>query len=228
MARHSTFTKPVVEPIADGQYPAIIYQLIDLGSQKFSKDGREWYSPQRLIGFEIPGLTYENKDGESISKVISITAFDSLNPTKNGQIGQREVIDAVAGSANWDEDAVMDYDLDKLIGAQVMLTIAGAESKGKVYQNIIAIESMPKDMPLTPIREKVSVTIDDFVSLESLDLPEWIKNKIAASKEYQDHKNFVAIRDEGEVSQVQMSGEVSSFESDPALRDEIKLEDVPF
>lgn len=224
MARYSTFTKPVVEPIADGQYPAIIYQIIDLGSQKFSKNGSEWFSPQRLIGFELPGMTFETKNGETLSKVISITAFDSLNPSKNGQIGQREVIDAAAQAQGWDEEQLAAYDIDQLLGKSVMLTVSGVESNGKVYQNITAIETLPGGMIVEPIRENVSISVGDFVSLNNLDIPDWIKNKIASSKEYQDHIALENARTGADVNQVAMDGEVSSLANDH----EIRIEDVPF
>jgi hypothetical protein len=76
--------------IPDGKYPAILFQIVQIGSHYFCKRNKngdvtsEWYSPQILLGFELPTLTYENQNGEVVSNIKSGTYFLSMNPARSG------------------------------------------------------------------------------------------------------------------------------------------------
>jgi hypothetical protein len=228
MARHATFTQPVFENIPDGKHAAVIFQMIDLGSQRFSKGDKEWYSPQMLIGFEIPGLTFETNDGDTLSQIKSITAFVSLNPSRQG-IGLREIMDGIVGSKDWTDEQLQAFDLDTLLGKSCLIELAGVESKGKVYQNILSVEAFP--VGVKPIREQVSVTVDDFKDDAKITaLPQWIQDKIAKSKEWQEMYSSPDMPSERNQQQPTFS-DSQIAEAKERIReesDEIRVEDVPF
>ena len=189
MAIYATQTKPEYS-IPDGSYPAILFQIIQLGSQQFGKDTpKPWYSPQILLGFELPGLTYETQNGE-VSSIKSGTYFLSMNESRNGMVGLREIVDGLRGSAEYTKEQLEKFDISEFLGKECVIVLSGVESKGKVYQNIVAVG--PCDFAkegygdLKPMRNPKIVETEDFANIEILALPTWIEDKIKASKEYQE------------------------------------------
>lgn len=203
--------------IPDGRYPARVLQLIQIGSQRFEKNGKEWFSPQILVGFEFPTLTYENREEEEVSNIKSATYFLSLNPAKNGVVGLREIIDGLRGSSEYTEEELENFEIAKFLGKECMVTLAGVESRGAVYQNVVKVEPFTSDGNeiLPKFRTPILVTIDDFKDLDSLDLPEWIKDKIRASEEYKQVAGMPAPVNE-------------PYKTPEEEGKELKIEDVPF
>ena len=205
-------TKPTVTPIVDGEYGAVLFQMIQIGHQRFSKDGKEWYSPQIMVGFEIPGLTYDTKDGP-VTQIKSSTYFLSLNESRNGQIGLREVIDGLRNGVEWTEEELEQFDIAQYMGRPCRIAISGVESKGKVYSNITGVFAVDQtegaDLMLNAKRPQVFITVDDFSDEAVLStLPNWIQEKIRSSQEYQ---------------------ELIVKENEPEVEEkEIKLEDIGF
>lgn len=205
-------TKPTVTPIVDGEYGAVLFQIIQIGHQKFSKDGKEWYSPQIMIGFELPDLTYDTKDGP-VTQIKSSTYFLSLNESRNNQIGLREIVDGLRDGVQWTEEELEKFDIAQYMGRPCKIAISGVESKGKVYSNITGISAVDQvegaRLMLNSKRPQIFVTVDDFSDEMALaTLPNWIQEKIRSSQEYQ---ALVVKENEPEVDE-----------------EEIKLEDIPF
>lgn len=180
---------PAVKPyysVPDGTYKAILFQIIQLGSQGFEKNGKEWYSPQILLGFEIPELKYDTQNRE-VSSVKSGTYFLSMNESRNGVLGLREIVNGMTGKSDYTEEELAALDITKLLGLGCMITLSGVESKGKIYQNIVAVSQLEKGADkLTAMRKKVLVETDDFGNIDFLNLPAWISDKIKMSKEYKE------------------------------------------
>lgn len=205
---YAGMTKPVTQ-IEDGKYGAKLCQIVQIGAQRFSKEGKEWFSPQIIVWFEIPGLTYE-KDGEVFSQMKSGTYFLSLNPSRNGQMGLREIIDSLRGNKEWTEEELEKFDISQYLGKACLLTIASVESKGKSYLSITAIEPID-DAMVAGMREPVLITTEDFRDIDNLNIPEWIKDKIRSSQEFMDMPKAAPINEQ--------------YQDD---KEEIKIEDVPF
>lgn len=204
--------------IPDGKYPARLVQIIQIGSQLFGKNSdKPWRSPQILLGFEFPTLTYENRDGEEVSNIKSQTFFLSMNPSRN-QIGLREVVDGLRGSSEYTEEELEKFDISSFLGKECMVTLSGVESKGQVYQNITAVEQFTtgegESGMLKQFRTPILVTLDDFNNLDNLDLPEWIKSKIMDSEEFQ--------------AQFEKAPVNEPYKKPEEEEKEIKIEDVPF
>lgn len=219
-AIYAGMTKPDYS-IPDGKYPARLVQIIQIGSQLFGKNtDKPWRSPQILLGFEFPTLTYENRDGEEVSNIKSQTFFLSMNPAKNGTVGLREVIDGLRGSSEYTTEELEKFDISSFLGKECIVTLSGVESKGQVYQNITAVEQFTTgdgdSGMLKKFRTPVLVTVDDFKDLDSLDLPDWIKNKIMDSEEYQ-----------AQFEKAPVNGQYLTPEEEAAAK-ELKIEDVPF
>lgn len=219
---YAGMTKPEGIKIEDGEYPAICFQIIQIGSQRFEKEGREWFSPQVLLGFEIPSLTYETKSGV-VSAIKSGTYFLSLNPSRNGTIGLREIIDGFRGNSEWSEEELEKFNISDILGKPCLITVAEVESKGKSYSNITAVAPFVGEGMLAGLREPVLITVEDFGNGDLLGtLPNWIQVKIQASKEYREmqlNQGIPALPND-------TSDETLGF--DMKDESEIRIEDVPF
>ena len=172
--------------IEDGTYPGILFQIIQIGSQRFEKGGKEWYSPQILLGFELPTLTYQNMNGDNVSNIKSGTYFLSMNPSKNGMTGLREIMDGLRQSTEYTEEELEKFDIEAFFGKECNVKLEGVESKGTVYQNITGVTPYDGEEKLEALRVPILVRIADFARLDELELPEWIKDKIMKSQEYQE------------------------------------------
>lgn len=213
-AIYAGMTKPDYS-IPDGKYPARLFQIVQLGSQYFEKNGKGWYSPMILLGFELPTQTFENQDGETMANIKSGSYFLSMNPSYRG-IGLREIIDGLRGSSEYTEEELEKFDISSFLGKECFLTLSGVESKGQTYQNITEVSQFTTgdgdSGMLKKFRDPILVTIEDFRDLDNLALPDWIKDKIRASKEWK-YLNATPAMPNGQVG-------------DDV--EEIKLEDVPF
>jgi hypothetical protein len=216
--------------IPDGKYPAILFQIVQIGSHYFCKRNKngdvtsEWYSPQILLGFELPTLTYENQNGEVVSNIKSGTYFLSMNPARSGVVGLREIIDGLRGTAEYSEAELEQFDISSFLGKECTVELSGVESKGVVYQNITKVEPYAGEK-LTALRAPILVTVEDFKNVDTLNLPDWIKGKIMDSQEYTEltavpehDPNTMPAQVVAEPKQVNLLEE----------EDEIRLEDVPF
>lgn len=203
----------VRKPIEAGWYNAILRQVIYVGKQKFGKDNidkdgkvfrAEWWSPQIVLGFELPTIIFENqKTGEKFTKVMSMTVFASLNPSRSG-VGFYEVASTLGGLDSDNPDA---FDEKTLVGKSCDVKIASVISKGRAYDNIVEIRKSEPEYE--GMRENVSFGLESFSDIFLIEaFPEWIKNKIYSSEEY------IAL------SKKQDSGEIEYAE--------FKIDNVPF
>ena len=222
---YASVTKPEYS-IEDGKYPAILFQIIQLGSQRFGKDTpKPWYSPQILLGFEIPSLTYDTQNGE-VSSIKSGTYFISMNPTRNGMVGLREIIDGMRGSSEYTAEELEKFDISAFLGKQCEIEISGVESKGKTYQNITKVEPY-QGAQLQTMRTPILVTVEDFKNIDELNLPDWIINKIMDSKEYQEMNtvNIDAIEASNTNNMDAFNASLEATRELPAKEVELKLDE---
>lgn len=203
--------------LPNGDNKAILVHIISIGSQKFSKGDREWYSPQVILGFEFPDVTGQTSDGDTFTIMKSQTYFVSLNKAKNG-IGLREIIDGMLGRQLTSEEEA-EFDISSLVGRGCILTMNVVTDKnGKEYQNITAVKQLTE--MIKPKRQLIVVTPADIISenIERFGLADWIMDKIATSKERQEFlaKNPPTIDNVNVHCGINMDDE------------NINIEDVPF
>lgn len=182
---YASLTRPDYS-IENGTYPAILFQIINIGAQEFGKNTpKPWFSPQILLGFELPTMKYDTQNGE-VSSIKSGTYFLSMNPSRNGMVGLREIIDGLRGSSEYTEEQLEKFDISAFLGKECEIVLDGVESKGQVYQNIVGVTPYTGADKLESFRKPIIVSIDDFSRLDEINLPDWIKNKIMLSKEYRE------------------------------------------
>jgi len=173
-----------IEPIAEGSYPARIYQMIELGTIP----GYQGQLQNKVrIGFELPTETmvFDEKKGEQ-PRVISQDYTLSFNEKAK----LRKVILACDPEAlKVDDDGFMEeFDVETLIGKECLITIAQKPKQDK-SGNFAFIDNctrLPKGMTCPPAVNPVQILSYDNWDEELFSkLPQFLKDKIESSKEYQ-------------------------------------------
>ena len=210
------------EPMAEGWYPAILRQVIYIGRQRFEKEKtvngqvkrEEWYSPQIVVGFELPTVTFESRTGEQYTKMMSMTLFASLSPSRSG-LGFYEIATSLGALNIDDPDA---FDESKLLGKSCEVRIASVMSKGKPYDNIVEVKLSEKEVE-GGMKQNIHLEAEDFGNdLLIAQLPDWIQNKIFASEEIL-------------LAKSKKDGLIDPINGMPLAEEkeeEIRIEDVPF
>ena len=169
-------------PIPAGTYIAVCCMMVDEGTQKNEKFGNEQQKVR--IGFEIPELTIEI-DGELKPRMISREYTNSLNQKAT----LRKELESWRGKAFTLEE-LKGFDLKKIAGAPCMLSVIHYDgTDGNKRAKISGIMAMPGGIPKPKLSEPPTVfemTDDPEEWIPKLDsLPEWVRNIVKASNEYQ-------------------------------------------
>lgn len=178
------------EPIAEGAYPARIYQIIHIGTIAGFQGAMQ---NKVRITFEFPTelKVFKEENGEQpqvLSQDYTLSFHEKATLTK--------VINACDPKAlKIGEDGLVDeYDVEKLLGKCCLVTVAHKAGKeGKVYANVANCTVMPKGMECpTAINEPKVLNYDNFNEEMFASLPQFLQDKIKSSSEYQGMKNSKA------------------------------------
>lgn len=172
-------SRPRIEPLEAGTYPAVCYGLVDIGdqySEAFKKS-----SHQVVVLWEIPSEKIEI-DGEQKSRVMSKTYTCSLYEKAK----LRQDLNAWRGR-DFTPEELAKFDLKNIVGAPCLLTVVQTQRGERTYANVGGVGSLIKGM------EKPKGTLDKIVfdlDTDPLDkiaeLPEWIQERIKQSETYQE------------------------------------------
>lgn len=192
-----TALAPPVEP---GIHPGICVGLYDIGThvdQVFNKKKRKY-----VIEFELPAADPKTlEDGTVVPRTLSTTVTASMHP--KGML--RPLLEGWRGKTFTEEEA-NSYDISKILGKPAQLNVVHDSKNSKTYANIRTILPAPKGSNLIPKITPAtwSVTsLDEPSELEQVDIPEWVKKRVAESEEY---KNLRARTNQ---SQQDAGGDVS-------------------
>lgn len=158
------------KPVNSGTHMAVCTQIVDIGLQK----GSELYpKPQHkiVLRFEIPSERIEF-DGKDAPAVIS----KSFTASMNEKATLRKYLESWRGKTFTDAEAEQ-FDVSKLLGKTVMLSIVHKESGGKVRANIASLSAPPKNMP--PVKAEGDMFIYDDEHKENYDkLSKYMKESV--------------------------------------------------
>ena len=137
-----------------GTHMGICTQIVDIGLQK----GSELYpKPQHkiVVRFEVPSERVEF-DGKDAPAVISKRFTASMNEKAT----LRKYLESWRGKKFTDEEAA-NFDVSKLLGVTVMLSVVHEEKGGKVRANIAALSAPPKGLPSISAEGEVFIYDDE-------------------------------------------------------------------
>ncbi len=172
------------EPIPAGTYVARCYSMIHMGTVKESYMGEEKFVNKVRLTFELPTelKVFKEENGEQpqvISKEFTLSLGDKSN--------LRAFLNSWRGKA-LTEDECKAFDIAVLAGKACTLSIIHKTSKvsGKTYAEIASIGGVMKGMEVPAlINPQMVFSVSNFDQVAFDSFPDFIKEKIASSQEYQ-------------------------------------------
>ena len=171
--------RPKIPPVEPGVYVAVCVYSIDLGEQLCEyKDKSKSYNNQVQLGFELIGETVEI-DGKQEPRTLSRT----LNFARSKNSSLRKFVQSWLGKTFSDE-AFDEFDTNDLVGMPAQLSVILNESGD--YSNIDTIMQLPKGMPAPQATQPlIRFDIDPWDDAAFEQLPDWAKEKVKKSTQYQ-------------------------------------------
>lgn len=177
-----------IEPIPTGNYPAICYSMIHIGTVEENILGTIKILNKVRITWELPTelKVFKEENGEQpivISKEFTLSMHEKStlrNYLKNWR------------GKDFTEEEANAFDITKLIGVPCMLNITHKKSKDgqRTYAEIGSISTMPKGFECPPqINESFIFTYENFNENNFNKLPEFIRLKMITSEEYKKLKS---------------------------------------
>jgi hypothetical protein len=170
------------DPVPEGTHNAVCYALIDLGTHLDEKFGNR--NHKLVIIFEIPTERIEiEKDGvkmnlpRAISKQYTISLSEKSNLRKDLQTWR---------GRGFTPEELKGFDVKNVLGKSCLLQVIHTHKGEKTYANISAIIGFPKGMPpLTPENPLTFYSIHESRDVIPQHVPDWIRDIIKTSDEYQ-------------------------------------------
>ena len=176
------------DPIPEGVHVAVCYSLVDLGTQHNRHYDK--YVREVMVTWELPHVRAEFKrDGTMVNLPRAISNKYTQSLHKKASL--RKDLEAWRGKAFTKAD-LDGFDMKAVLGAACQLQVIHNTSADgeKVYSNVKAIMGLPGGME-APKSENplVYFSFDDCKTDElPADLPTWLCEIIAESKEYGERK----------------------------------------
>lgn len=175
--------------VPPGMHLARCYRVVDLGSHPgkyVNPDGSPKYANKVVFFFEVHGEDGQgNKLTTSRGEPLMIHAF--YNNSLSEKSPMRTQLESWRGM-KFTEKTAKEFNMSKLLGVWGMITVVDFEKDGKVYNNIVSINPVPKmikDAGLPDGHNPLVIFDFDAPDMTVFDsLPPWIQKKIMASKEW--------------------------------------------
>jgi len=176
-------TKKSIEIIPAGSYAARCYSMIHIGTIEETFNGEAKERNKVRITWELPTemITFNEERGEQ-PRVIAKEFTLSLHEKST----LRAFLESWRGKSFTDKEA-QSFDVTNLLGVPCMLSITHkTATNGNTYANISSVSMLPKGMDCPElINERQELTYDNFKQELFESLPDFIKEKMIISKEYQ-------------------------------------------
>lgn len=211
------------ELVTAGTYPAYLYRIIYLGTQKKVFEGKETQQQKVWVDFELPTEVVEYEDKETKEKksfvrtigkefTLSLSEKGNLLPFIQGWIGR-----------SLTQEELQSYDICSLLGKEAFLTVSHSTAKsGAQYANIASVAPVMKGYPMPKnVNSLVEVGKNEWETSLFTELPEFIQNKIKESNEWQTKEGFMSTHQEDNMD------DIPTINVDEQ-GGEIRVEDVPF
>lgn len=183
------------EPLASGTYPARLYQIIHIGTIPNEYLGEIKHLDKVRLGFEFPTETkvFTEEKGEQ-PYVLSVEFTLSMHEKAN----LRKFIEAWLGKRLSDAEAI-NTDIEEFLGKEGLANVVHSEAKnGNVYANIQSISPLPKGLTCpSAVNPTFVLNYTDKWNRAAFEaLPEFLREKMSQSAEYEMLKEGVKVKDE--------------------------------
>jgi hypothetical protein len=170
------------DPVPEGTFNAVCYQVIDLGThldEKFGKRSQKanitWEIPSERILIERNGQTIDLP--RAISKEYTVSLNEKATLRKDLQTWRGK---------SFTEAELGGFDIKNVLGKSCLLQVIHTKKGDKVYANVSAVIAYPKGMEgLKPENPEIFYSIADDRDVIPQGVPQWLIDKIKTSDEYQ-------------------------------------------
>jgi hypothetical protein len=171
-----------------GSSLGVLFSLVDLGTQEVTWDGETKWTPKLRLAFELPDQVLEGEIVEN-GKVTKVTKPMVVSIELTRSLGERatlrKLLETWRGQAFTSKELAA-FSLKNLLGKATLLTLVHKTSAaGRQYCAIQGMAKLPKGMkaPATTQNDQVFYEIEQGTGGQFSELPEWLQEKIKASKE---------------------------------------------
>jgi hypothetical protein len=172
-----------------GATVGVLYSIVDMGHLETNFDNKKKWTPKVRFTFELPDQTdeYEVVENGKTTKVqkpmvVSIEQTRSLGE----KASLRKLLEQWRGQTFTSKE-LQAFSLKNLLGKPAMLTLIHKTSQqGRQYCAIAGASKLPKGMkaPASTINDTVYYEIEEGEGGQFPDMPDWLQEKIRASKEF--------------------------------------------
>jgi hypothetical protein len=172
-----------------GATVGVLFSLVDLGTQEVTWDGETKNTPKLRLAFELPEQTIEGEVTEN-GKTTKVTKPMVVSIELTRSLGERATLrkhlETWRGQAFTSKE-LASFSLKNLLGKACLLTLVHKTSQaGRNYCAIQGIAKLPKLMkaPAKTENDHVFYEIEQGEGGQFSELPEWLQEKIRASREF--------------------------------------------
>ena len=168
-------------PMAQGNYVARCYQMIEIGTVEEEYQGEKKTAKKVRLGFEFPTEQKVFKE-ENGSAPFSLSKEFTLSMHEKSSL--RKFLEAWRGKSFSDQEA-KSFDVTVLIGKACMINVVHKESEKGTRANISSVGAMPKGLECpAQINPTFLLSYDDWSDEKFQSLPDFIKDKMKSSKQF--------------------------------------------
>lgn len=173
------------ELIPAGNYVARCYSMIEIGTVTETIQGQSKQLHKVRIGWEFPNdqKVYSQEKGEQ-----PMTFSEEYTLSMNEKANLRKMLASWRGK-DFTQDEAKAFDITSLIGKPCMMNIIHrpkATDPSIIYANIGSVSNIPKGLQVPPqINPTFILSYDDFSIEKFNSLPDFIKDKMKLSVEFQ-------------------------------------------
>lgn len=171
------------EPVPEGNYIARCISMVHIGEVMDTFQGESKLTNKVRITWELPTELKVFKEGEP-ERPYTIGKEFTLSLNEKATL--RKFLESWRGKAFTDDEA-KSFDVSKLLDVACMLNIIHKVSKtGKTYAEIASVAKMPKGVECPERYNKLQLfSYEPFEQWRFDELPEWLKDKVKQSIQYQ-------------------------------------------
>lgn len=162
-----------------GNHLAVCVEIIDIGTQESTYQGKSKLQRKVWIGWETPMETDDDGKPYRIGRRYTFSG--------NEKSTLRKDIESWRGKAFTYEELENGFDMKSLLGKGCFINVVHTENDGKEYANIQSVAALPKGTSSpAPSAETIylSLEIGEFDKEVYESLSDYMKGKISLSPEY--------------------------------------------
>lgn len=173
------------EPLAEDFYNARCFAVVDVGVVDYFESKKELI----YFGFEFP--TEMVMLGKSLEPKILWT--QSYTATLDKRSNLRRMLETWRGKA-FTQEELKGFHLQNVLGAPCYVNVIQVPGKdGSVRNRIAGLAKLPKGVKVDEINEEFIFNTlskeEDFSRLDSLKIPNWMKEQIKTTDEYKKYES---------------------------------------